>query len=285
VRRAAFTLIELLVVIAIIALLIAIILPALRTARESARSTICLNNQRQIGIAITQYSTENTDWVPRETGGVGYTGQGPPPPPGWPSTHPMYRYPWAWVARPILDSRYSWDSITTDYFRSIQVYKDPSRPPEYHQSNLPALRGVVGHQIHYVVNGVGFGAPAGWPWPAFGTPDYKPMTRLYIIQRPESIMYLADYGADPIGTNWQTAYGFGNEMDAAIFYDVREEGHVNGNPNTMRVDPERHGKGSNAVFHDLHAAWQPREAYTDIANWDDGDRTWFRSVNPRPGGF
>jgi prepilin-type N-terminal cleavage/methylation domain-containing protein/prepilin-type processing-associated H-X9-DG protein len=56
-RRRGFTLIELLVVIAIIAVLIALLLPAVQAAREAARRAQCVNNLKQIGLALASYES------------------------------------------------------------------------------------------------------------------------------------------------------------------------------------------------------------------------------------
>ena len=68
-KKLSFTLIELLVVIAIIAILAAMLLPALSAARSSAKSSGCIANLKQIGIAMAMYSGEHDDWVCPGRGG------------------------------------------------------------------------------------------------------------------------------------------------------------------------------------------------------------------------
>jgi prepilin-type N-terminal cleavage/methylation domain-containing protein/prepilin-type processing-associated H-X9-DG protein len=72
-KRRGFTLIELLVVIAIIAVLIALLLPAVQAAREAARRAQCVNNLKQLGLAVHNYISSNNCFPPIHSN-VGPTG-------------------------------------------------------------------------------------------------------------------------------------------------------------------------------------------------------------------
>ena len=112
--RKGFTLIELLVVIAIIAILAAILFPVFAKAREKARQTSCLNNEKQIGLAFIQYAQDYDEKMP----GAG---------PGAVATAPMplpYGY-WIWASTTSV-----WDptgGAIYPYAKNVQIFTCPSR--------------------------------------------------------------------------------------------------------------------------------------------------------------
>ncbi|MGB8853503.1 MAG: DUF1559 domain-containing protein [Pirellulales bacterium] len=103
--RHGFSLIELLVVVAIVSLLVGLLLPAVQSARESARRTQCLNNARQIGIAMLGFETANGFYAPSNS-----TGANAMWPPNNPKEHGMFA-----LLLPYLDNGSLLTTLGYDY--------------------------------------------------------------------------------------------------------------------------------------------------------------------------
>ena len=99
-RRPAFTLIELLVVIAIIAILAAILFPVFAQAREKARQTACLSNQKQIGTGLMMYNQDYDETFPVRYG----------------ANDPTDGHQW------------TWKDMLAPYIKNKDVFRCPSNP-------------------------------------------------------------------------------------------------------------------------------------------------------------
>jgi len=103
--KRGFTLIELLVVIAIIAILAAILFPVFAQAKEAAKKTACLSNNKQTGISLAMYSGDQNDCLPHvNQGGIGI--------PGWGFGHPDM----------------IWCELIAPYVKNWQIYRCPTDP-------------------------------------------------------------------------------------------------------------------------------------------------------------
>jgi prepilin-type N-terminal cleavage/methylation domain-containing protein len=247
--RRGFTLIELLLVIAIVALLIGLTLPALASARASARQVACLNTAKHIGTAMLMYADTYKGFIPRE-GTVGTT----------PQTM-RSQLPWAVLLRPFLDERVSPGHDPDDLFEAAPYYRCPAYPPGN------------SHRVHYVSNGFRF-IRKGLPFDGTQRTDMpvRGAMRTYELAFPAQTLYLAEFATDPGDALFNRWVGNHTDIVLAQFYDVWLARQLTPDSGDYRIAPDRHtagGPGATAMYMDGHAARQPAEFFSNPNNWDD----------------
>ena len=154
--RRAFTLIELLVVIAVVALLLSILVPALRHAKELAKTAYCQNNLRTLTIALSTYTMEHDQNLP---GSWNYNGQ------GWGSPWDWAWAPWEVNGSAVVDYANSTDEQEHEgirrgtlwsYIQAVESYhcpSDRSAAKNFRSYSMPdCLNGLWGEEQTQVAN-------------------------------------------------------------------------------------------------------------------------------------
>jgi prepilin-type N-terminal cleavage/methylation domain-containing protein/prepilin-type processing-associated H-X9-DG protein len=225
-RESGFTLIELLVVIAIIAILASMLLPALAKAKAKGKAIQCVNNLKQVGLAMIMYSDDHDGYIPRGNG-----------------------YPWFLVYMPYMP-----EGGRDEDFRQIRIYRCAAYP------NNDSRRRQI---ITYVINAWKFSGPndrvgSEQVGPSKLNAFQVPSETIHLTDNE-------DGSWRPIVTGYRDALTDRNDVWSPSHLPYSETSPVRRLNPERRVAARRHGEGVNAVFLDGHAGYlKARNVVTDL---------------------
>jgi prepilin-type N-terminal cleavage/methylation domain-containing protein/prepilin-type processing-associated H-X9-DG protein len=201
-KRTAFTLIELLVVIAIIAILAAILFPVFAQAREQARKTTCLSNEKQVSLAMLMYVQDYDESMPlifepanssTDTTSFGYSA-------GW------NQYTWQNLVQPYIKNWAAFicpdSGLTKSAPTSYEPFGNYAMMGDSHATSNPAGyfidRGYNGSTVTVAWQGIGGAMPDARAWLGAGILQGYPSATLSSIAAPAA-MTLVTEGFFPDG--------------------------------------------------------------------------------------
>jgi prepilin-type N-terminal cleavage/methylation domain-containing protein/prepilin-type processing-associated H-X9-DG protein len=245
-----FTLIELLVVIAIIAILASMLLPALTKAKDKAKTTQCMNNNRQMIFAAKMYSADNAS-----------------------------RFPWTFTLEGNQLNRTNWYVYLLPYQQTRRILLCPVRPKRVNVVGGGTLFPyTVDGEVEYASDGTygNYGANfrmGGCWWP--GTWQVKGITDDR-VRSPARTVYITDGGSTPKKTTdpLQCVTPQSKPKPGCwILHDVADDSPCVGCVSSPD-DPNwggplaRHNERSNNTFVDGHVeAMRPRQWYWSKTPW------------------
>jgi len=196
--KPGFTLIELLVVMAIIAILAGILLPVLASAREGARTTSCMSNMRQIGLALQQYQQDA-----QETFSPGYyynvCGTATAPTSGGFDATGIQQ--WSGFVQPYLKdekvficpSDPSGGIAPTNFIGDNQGYGDGGATPYYSTSGDPPVQDNQAPRISYTCNEALMPRPRGGICLPSTVGTKQHVVKLSAVANPSSTIQIAEF--------------------------------------------------------------------------------------------
>ncbi len=238
--RRGFTIVELLVVIAIIGLLTGLLVPAVQAARESARRTSCLNNLKQIGLALHHYSDAHGRLPPSSTSAVDFG-------------------VWNYASDPAVHL-HSWRSLILPYAEGENL----ARSIDYERSSLatenrPAAATVVPF----------------YRCASFSGRDYSDEPKYTALSANFAIANYVALGATTVGKLWEPSASGGRRPDGTIYplSETRLKDVTDGLSHTVIVAETREqnaavwidGTAASAVAHRFDISQVPEYAGPELS--------------------